>query len=38
VRGTVLAEMGSTGNSTGPHVDYQVWDNGANKNPMDYLR
>lgn len=36
VRGTVLGEMGSTGHSTGPHVDYQVWQDGDNKNPMLY--
>ncbi|MDQ2805669.1 MAG: M23 family metallopeptidase [Chloroflexota bacterium] len=36
VRGTVLGEMGSTGKSSGPHVDYQVWQDGDNKNPMDY--
>jgi murein DD-endopeptidase MepM/ murein hydrolase activator NlpD len=36
VRGTVLGEMGSTGNSTGPHVDYQVWRDGDNQDPMDY--
>ncbi|HUS13599.1 MAG TPA: M23 family metallopeptidase [Chloroflexia bacterium] len=35
-RGTVLGEMGSTGKSTGPHVDYQVWQDGDNKNPMDF--
>jgi murein DD-endopeptidase MepM/ murein hydrolase activator NlpD len=38
VRGTLLAEMGSTGNSTGPHVDYQVWQDNDNKNPMDFLK
>src|SRR5262249_49528068 len=38
VRGQVLMEMGSTGLSTGPHVDYQVWDHGVNKNPMSYLK
>lgn len=36
VRGTVLGEMGSTGNSTGPHVDYQVWRDGDNQNPMAF--
>jgi len=36
VRGTALGEMGSTGHSSGPHVDYQVWQDGDNKNPMDY--
>lgn len=36
VRGTVLGEMGSTGASTGPHVDYQVWRDGDNQDPMGY--
>ena len=36
VRGTILGKMGSTGHSTGPHVDYQVWLDGDNRNPMDY--
>ena len=35
-RGQVIGHMGSTGISSGPHVDYQVWENGANRNPMDY--
>lgn len=35
-RGQVIGHMGSTGVSSGPHVDYQVWENGANRNPMDY--
>jgi murein DD-endopeptidase MepM/ murein hydrolase activator NlpD len=35
-RGQVIGHMGSTGASSGPHVDYQVWENGANRNPMDY--
>jgi len=35
---TLLAEMGSTGHSTGPHVDYQVWQDDVNKNPMDFLK
>ena len=38
VRGTVLAEMGSTGMSTGPHVDYQVWEDNDNKDPTAFLK
>ncbi len=38
VRGILLAEMGSTGHSTGPHADYQVWQDNDNKNPMDFLK
>jgi hypothetical protein len=33
-RGDQVGEMGSTGSSTGPHVDYQVWLDGKNQNPM----
>jgi murein DD-endopeptidase MepM/ murein hydrolase activator NlpD len=36
VRGTVLGEMGATGNATGPHVDYQVWHDGDNQDPINY--
>lgn len=38
VRGTLLAEIGSTGKSTGPHVDYQVWQDNENQNPMNFLK
>ena len=37
-RGDVIGFMGSTGNSSGPHVDYQVWQDGHNQNPMDYCQ
>jgi hypothetical protein len=37
-RGDVIGFMGSTGDSTGPHVDYQVWKDGENQNPMDYCQ
>lgn len=35
-RGTIIGYMGSTGQSSGPHLDYQVWENNVNKNPLDY--
>jgi murein DD-endopeptidase MepM/ murein hydrolase activator NlpD len=35
-RGQVIGLMGSTGKSTGPHVDYAVWEDGGNRNPHDY--
>ena len=37
-RGDVIGFMGSTGNSSGPHVDYQVWQDGKNMNPMGFLK
>jgi murein DD-endopeptidase MepM/ murein hydrolase activator NlpD len=35
-RGDVIAYVGSTGESSGPHLDYQVWKDGVNVNPLDY--
>jgi len=32
--GQVIAQLGSTGNSTGPHVDYRVTLNGVPINPL----
>ena len=37
-RGDVIGGMGSTGSSSGPHVDYQVWQDGKNQNPMNYCQ
>ena len=36
-RGAILGYIGSTGNSTGPHVHYEVWQNGRAVNPDAYL-
>ncbi|MEO7912259.1 MAG: M23 family metallopeptidase [Roseiflexaceae bacterium] len=35
-RGDVIGYVGSTGGSSGPHLDYQVWQDGVNVNPLDF--
>ena len=37
-RGDIIAYVGSTGRSTGPHVHYEVWKNGKTVNPITYIR
>lgn len=36
-RGDKIAEMGSTGHSTGTHVHFEVWNKGRPENPITYL-
>jgi len=35
-RGQLIGYVGSTGEASGPHLDYQVWKDGVNVNPLDY--
>lgn len=37
IKGQIVAEVGSTGFATGPHVHYEVIKNGYTLNPVKYL-
>jgi murein DD-endopeptidase MepM/ murein hydrolase activator NlpD len=35
-RGDLIGYMGSTGQSSGPHLHYHIWKDGVNVNPLEY--
>lgn len=37
-QGGQIGSMGSTGNSSGPHLHFELIYNGAKPNPLDYLQ
>jgi murein DD-endopeptidase MepM/ murein hydrolase activator NlpD len=36
-KGQLIGQIGSTGRVTGPHLHWEIWANGVQVNPIDWV-